>query len=107
GRVTMRGLSRWAGKGGSDRTVPRFFSPVIPGAMLFWVCSRQPVYGPADVYLLAGDEVVVTTAGQTTEGLDRFCSSVHGTPVPGLACFTLSRVSVQAPREVPPLRSQG
>jgi putative transposase len=26
GRVTMLGLSRWAGTGGSDRTVQRFFS---------------------------------------------------------------------------------
>jgi len=25
GRVTMRGLSRWAGKGGSYRPIPRFF----------------------------------------------------------------------------------
>ena len=28
GRVTMLGLSRWAGKGGSYRTVQRFFSTV-------------------------------------------------------------------------------
>ena len=37
GRVTMVGLARWAGKGGSYRTVQRFFSTVIPWAMLFWV----------------------------------------------------------------------
>ena len=29
GRVTMRGLSRWAGKGGSYRTVQRFFNTVL------------------------------------------------------------------------------
>ena len=29
GRVTMRGISRWTGAGGSYRTVQRFFSTVI------------------------------------------------------------------------------
>ena len=29
GRVTMLGISRWAGKGGSYRTVQRFFYTII------------------------------------------------------------------------------
>jgi len=37
GRVTMLGISRWAGKGGSYRTVQRVFSTVMPWAILFWV----------------------------------------------------------------------
>jgi hypothetical protein len=101
GRITMRGLSRWTGPGGSYRTLQRFFSTVIPWAMLFWVFFRQQVYCPQDVYLLAGDEVVVTKAGKTTHGLDRFFSSLYGKPVPGLAFFTLSLVSVQARRAFP------
>jgi putative transposase len=36
GRVTMLGISRWAGQGGSYRTVQRFFSQALPWAMLFW-----------------------------------------------------------------------
>lgn len=76
GRVTMRGIARWAGTGGSDRTVQRFFSTVIPWAMLFWVFFRQHVYCPGDVYLPVGDEVVVTKAGTATHGLDRFFSSL-------------------------------
>ena len=52
GRVTMLGLSRWAGKGGSYRTVQRLFATVLPWAMLFWVFFRQPVYHPNEVYLL-------------------------------------------------------
>jgi putative transposase len=103
GRITMLGLSRWAGKGGSSRTVQRFFSTVIPWAMLFWVFFRQHIYCPQDVYLLAGDEVVVTKAGKTTSGLDRFFSSLYGKPVAGLAFFTLALVSVQA-RHAFPLR---
>jgi putative transposase len=66
GRITMLGLSRWAGKGGSYRTVQRLFSTVLPWAMLFWVCFRQHVYCPTDVYCVAGDEVVVTKAGKHT-----------------------------------------
>jgi putative transposase len=76
GRVTMLGIARWAGTGGSYRTVQRFFSTVIPWAMLFWVFFRQHVYCPGDVYLLVGDEVVVTKAGKITHGLDRFFSSL-------------------------------
>ena len=56
GRVTMLGLSRWAGKGGSYRTIQRFFSQALPWAMLFWVFFRQHIYRPDEVYLLVGDE---------------------------------------------------
>jgi putative transposase len=101
GRVTMVGLARWAGKGGSYRTVQRLFSTVIPWGTLFWVFFRHHLYSPDAVYLLAGDEVVVTKAGKTTHGLDRFFSSLYGKPVPGLAFFTLSLVSVQARRSFP------
>jgi putative transposase len=101
GRISMLGLARWAGNRGSYRTVQRFFSTLIPWATRLWVVFRPHVYGPEEVYLLAGDDVVVTKAGQTTDGLDRFCSSVHGKPGPGLACFTLSLVSVQARRAFP------
>ena len=101
GRITMLGLSRWAGKGGSYRTMQRFFSTVLPWATLFWVFFRQHVYRPEEVYLLAGDEVVATKAGKHTHGLDRFFSSLYGKPVPGLAFFTLSLVSIQARRAFP------
>ena len=101
GRVTMLGLSRWAGQGGSYRTVQRFFSTVLPWATLFWVFFRQHVYRPGDVYLLAGDEVVVTKAGKHTHGLDRFFASLYGKPMPGLAFFTLSLVSIQERRSFP------
>ena len=101
GRVTMLGLSRWAGKGGSYRTVQRFFATVIPWAMLFWVFFRQHVYRPGDVYLLVGDEVVATKAGKHTYGLDRFFASLYGKPMPGLAFFTLALVSVQQRRSFP------
>jgi putative transposase len=101
GRVTMLGISRWAGKGGSYRTVQRLFAQALPWAMLLWVCFRQHVYRPGDVDLLAGDEVVVTNAGKHTDGLDRFFASLYSQVGPGLAFFVLSWVSVQARRAFP------
>ena len=47
------GLSRWAGHGGRYRTVPRVCSTVLPWATRLWVCGRQPLYRPGDVYWLA------------------------------------------------------
>src|ERR687883_185749 len=64
-------------------------------------CTRQQVYCPGEVYLLVGDDVIVTKAGKHTHGLDRFFASLYGKPVPGLAFFTLSLVSVQARRSFP------
>jgi putative transposase len=88
-------MSRGAGPGGSYRPVQRFFSTVIPWATLCWVFFRHHLYRADGVYLLAGDEVVVTKAGQHTHGLERFLSRLYGQPVPGLAFFTLSFVSIQ------------
>ena len=51
--------------------------------------------------MLVGDEVVVTKAGKTTHGLERFFASLYGKPVPGLAFFTLSLVSIQQRRSFP------
>src|SRR5919198_49691 len=101
GRITMLGMSRWAGKGGSYRTIQRFFTTVLPWGLLFWVFFRHHVYCPGDVYLVAGDDVIVTKAGTCTHGLDRFFASLYGKPVPGLAFFALSLVSVQARRSFP------
>jgi hypothetical protein len=101
GRVTMLGISRWSGDGGSYRTVQRFFSTVIPWAALFWLFFRSQLFDPDDVYLLAGDETVVTKAGKHTPGLDRFFASLYGKSVPGLAFFTLSLISTTARRSFP------
>jgi hypothetical protein len=101
GRVTMLGIARWAGQGGSYRTIQRFFYTIIPWAEVFWLFFHYHLHCPDDVYLLAGDEVVVTKAGKQTFGLDRFFSSLYGKPVCGLAFFTLSLVSVRARHSFP------
>lgn len=101
GRVTMLGISRWTGAGGSYRTVQRFFATAIPWAQVLWLFFRQHLLRTDDVYLLAGDEVVVTNAGKHTYGLDRFFSSVYQHPVPGVAFFSLALVSTTERRAFP------
>ena len=102
GRVTMLGISRWAGKGGSYRTVQRFFyTKAIPWAVMFWVFFKEHLYQAGHVHLLVGDEVIVTKAGKVTHGLDRFYSSLYGKPVPGLSFFALSLVDVEKRKSFP------
>jgi len=101
GRVTMLGISRWSGDGASYRTVQRFFTTAIPWAQLLCLFFRQHLFRADDVYLLAGDEVVVTKAGKKTFGVDRFFSSIYRCPVPGLAFFSLALVSTKDRRAFP------
>jgi putative transposase len=101
GRVTMLGISRWSGSGGSYRTVQRFFATVIPWTTLFWLFFRTHLFHKDDVYLVAGDETVVTKAGKQTHGLDRFFASLYGKCVPSLAFFTLSLISTTQRRSFP------
>ncbi len=96
GRVTMLGISRWAGRGGSYRTVQRWFYTPIPWAQVLVCFFRQHLFQPNATYILAADEVVVTKAGQHTFGLDRFFSGLLQKVVPGLAFFTLALVNTAA-----------
>ena len=106
GRVTMLGLSRWAEKGGSYRTVQRFYNTAIPWGTALWLFFKEHLYQSETDYLLVGDESVVTKAGKTTHGLDRFFSSLFGKPVPGLAFLAFSLVSVQQRKSFPLLVEQ-
>jgi putative transposase len=46
GRVTMLGISRWAGKGGSYRTVQRLYNTLLPWAEIFWAIFRKCLFQP-------------------------------------------------------------
>jgi putative transposase len=78
GRVTMKGLSRWSGKGGSYRTLQRFFNTTLSWCQLNWLLIRHHLLDADDIVLMSGDHVVVTKSGKTTYGLDRFFSSLYG-----------------------------
>jgi putative transposase len=96
GRVTMLGLARWTGEGGSYRTVQRWFYTTLPWATLFSLFFRTHLFHPGETYLWAGDEVVVPKAGKHTFGLDRFFSSVLKRMLPSVSFFALSVISTQA-----------
>lgn len=106
GRVTMLGISRWTEEGGSYRTVQRFFDTSIAWAQVFWSFFHTHLEQTEAVYILAGDECVVTKSGKRTHGLDRFFSSLFGKPVPGIALFALSLIDVQGGRSYPVMTEQ-
>jgi len=68
GRVTMRGMARWAGQGGSYRTIQRFFTTSVNWGKVQWLLIRHHLLDQDDVILMGGDEVVVTKSGKTTHG---------------------------------------
>jgi putative transposase len=94
GRITQLGISRWTDKGGSYRTIQRFFHTQIDWLAVKWRFFELFVYDPNGVYLLAGDETILTKEGKKTFGLDRFFCSLYDKAVPGLACFSMALVHV-------------
>ena len=94
GRVTMLGISRWTEKGGSYRTIPRFFKQTFSWCRLNWYLITGCL-SDDDVILIAGDETTVTKSGQHTSGLGRYFSSIFNRAVPGLSFVTLSLISVR------------
>src|SRR5664279_3738215 len=72
GRVTMLSLSRWTEKGGSYRTVQRFFKEKIEWSALRWQLIKQHTQETKGMWLLIGDEVMVTKSGKETHGLGIF-----------------------------------
>jgi len=107
GRVTMRGISRWTEKGGSYRTIQRFFGSDIKWRKIHWNFVRENfVRQDNGVFLTGGDEVVVTKSGKETFGLDRFFSSLYGRPVPSLSFLNLSVISVNNRKSYPVLCEQ-
>ena len=106
GRVTMRGMARWAGPGGSYRTVQRLFTTRLSWDKLQWLLIRHHLLDHDDVIVMGGDEVVVTQSGKRTDGLDRFFSSLYGKTVPGLGFLSLSLMSVKRRTSYPIMMEQ-
>ena len=65
GRITMLGLSRWSGRGGSYRTIQRWFHSTINWSQVHWLLIQEHLLGEETEWLLAGDEVVVTKSGKS------------------------------------------
>lgn len=101
GRVTMLGISRWTGKGGSYRTIQRFFKTKIAWLDVFLLFFKKHLFNIKFEYFLVGDESVITKSGKHTFGLDRFYAGLLKKVVKSIAIFSLSIVSVEERRSYP------
>lgn len=101
GRVTMLGISRWAEKGGSYRTVQRFFATTFLWTALQIKFVESHLFQPGHEYILAGDATTITKSGKHTFGIDRFFSGVLGIVVKGIEFFALSLIDVTARQSYP------
>ncbi|NJO14790.1 MAG: transposase [Thioploca sp.] len=104
GRVTMLGLSRWAEKGGSYRTIQRFLGQPLSWCRWNGYLVRHQWHD--EVVLIAGDTTMVTKSGQKTHRLGRYFASIYNRAVPGLLVFTLSLISVKQRRAFPMITEQ-
>jgi hypothetical protein len=106
GRVTMLNISRWAGAGGSYRTIQRFLHSKIAWDKISWLFFRQYFLWAKEEYILAGDGVMVSKAGKHTFGLDRFFSSLVQRAMPGLEFLVFSLVAIMEKHSYPLMMEQ-
>jgi putative transposase len=100
-RVTMLSIARWTERGGSYRTIQRWYHTPIDWATILWSVVRIHLLNPNGEYLLAGDEVVMSKAGKTTHGRGRFYSSLAQRPINSVSFLAVSLIDVQARRSYP------
>jgi hypothetical protein len=101
GRITMLGLSRWTEKGGSYRTIQRFYQNALMWSAIQWVLFRERFLKPADEYIGTGDETVISKSGKKTYGLDRFFSGLQQQVIPGISFFVFSLINVNEEHSYP------
>lgn len=102
GRVTLLSISRWTEKGGSYRTVQRFFKEQHQWAELRWLLIKSHLSETClGTWILIGDEVVMTKSGKETQGLGRFFSSIENQAVPGLCFINISLLPVESRQSYP------
>ena len=75
GRATMLGLARWMEKGGSYRTVRRWFATALPWAALLVQFFQTHLFAREHEFILAGDATTITKAGAQTHGIGLFFGS--------------------------------
>jgi len=97
----MLGLSRWTERGGSYRTIQRFYQNPINWTQVHWALIQTHLLRSSGPYLLAGDEVVVSKAGKQTHGLGRFYSGLAQRVIPGISFLAVSLIDVERRQSYP------
>src|SRR3972149_1316851 len=100
-RATMLGLARWTERGGSYRTLQRFYQRPIHWALLHWTFIKTHLLTSDGLYLLAGGGGVVSKAGKETPGVGRFYSGLAQRVIPSLSFLTISLIDVSERRSYP------
>jgi putative transposase len=100
-RVTMLSIARWTERGGSYRTIQRWYHTPLDWAAILWAVARIHLLAPNGDYLLAGDEVVISKAGKATHGRGRFYSSLAQRPINSVSFMAVSLIDVPARRSYP------
>jgi len=72
GRITMLSISRWTDKGGSYRTINRFFATELPWIELLVKFFQTQLFDWKSEFILAGDATTITKSGSQTHGVGRF-----------------------------------
>jgi len=106
GRITMLGISRWSEKGGSYSTIERFFNSNIDWGLLNWKFIKTHLIRKKSVYLLGGDEVVISKDGKHSYGLDWFYLSLENRVRKSLAFLNISLIGVDARKAYPLINKQ-
>jgi hypothetical protein len=100
-RMTMLSIARWAERGGSYRTIQRWYHTPLDWATMLWTIIEVYLLKADGAYLLAGDEVVISKAGKTTHGHGRFYSSLARRPINSVSFMAVSLIDVQARQSYP------
>jgi putative transposase len=101
GRITMLEISRWTERGGSYRTIQRWYHSKLVWLQILWVLFTSQVWQVDHEYIAAGDEVVFGKAGKETFGIGRFFSGLQPRVIPGLSFFVFSVIDVNERQSYP------
>lgn len=102
-RVTMRSLSRWAEKGGSYRTIQRFYQSQINWVQVHGLFIDKWLAKEAGGKILIADEVVIEKVGGKTHGVGHFYSSQAQGMIPSVSFLAFSVLDLNS-REAYPLQ---
>jgi putative transposase len=101
GRITMLEISRWTERGGSYRTIQRWYHSPMIWLQIMWIWFTSQLWKAGHEYIAAGDEVVFGKAGKETFGLGRFFASLQQRVIPGLSFFAFSVIDVKERQSYP------
>ncbi len=97
----MLEISRWTERGGSYRTIQRWYHSQLLWLQIMWLWFTSQLWKAGHEYIAAGDEVVFGKAGKETHGVGYFFSGLQQRVIPGLSFFVFSLIDVNERQSYP------